>query len=101
MRVTVAGKRSPARAPPAGGIDGTTGVPRADADIDACNRNCPIPALLLRRHFRQAREGHVVRISVTDPGAAEDFRRFCKNTGDTLLAVHDMRTHVDVFVRKN
>ncbi len=101
MRVTVARKRLPTGAQLAGPIDATTGVPCANADFDAYNQICPISALLLRRHFRQARKEHVVRISVTDPGAPEDFRRFCKNTGDTLLAVHDMRSHNDVFVRKS
>jgi len=101
MRAKVAHARLPARGPAAERSDDAAGAPRADAAIDARNRNCPIPALLLRKHFRQAFKGQVVCISVTDPGAPEEIRRFCRNTGDTPLTRRDMRTHVDLFVRKS
>ena len=94
-------KRLPTQGPVAGRVVDVAGAPRADAAIDARNRNCPFPALLLRKHFKQAPAGHVVRISVTDPGAPQDIRRFCKSTGETLFALHDMHTHVDLFVRKS
>jgi tRNA 2-thiouridine synthesizing protein A len=53
--------------------------------LDAKGLKCPLPVLKARKAMREVREGGVLRVLATDPGAVKDFEHFCKTTGHQLL----------------
>ncbi len=56
-------------------------------DIDACGLQCPGPILKLKSGIDQVNHGDVIKVSSNDPGFVHDIPAWCRNTGNTLLAV--------------
>jgi tRNA 2-thiouridine synthesizing protein A len=57
----------------------------ADKILDARNLTCPLPILKAKKALGEVAVGGTLEVLATDPGAVEDFRAFCKSTGNTLL----------------
>jgi tRNA 2-thiouridine synthesizing protein A len=57
----------------------------ADKTLDARNLTCPLPILKAKKALTEVAVGGTLEVLATDPGAVEDFKAFCKSTGNTLL----------------
>lgn len=69
-------------------------MPDFDQELDTCGLNCPMPILKARKALAKMRQGQVLHIISTDPGAVKDFEAFARQTGDELL---ETRTEDDKF----
>ena len=59
---------------------------QADRELHARGLNCPLPILRTKKVLSEMQSGQVVRILATDPGAAQDFAAFARQTGNELLS---------------
>ncbi|WP_277542249.1 sulfurtransferase TusA family protein [Polynucleobacter sphagniphilus] len=57
-----------------------------NAEVDAIGMNCPLPILRTKKALATMQTGEVLKVKVTDAGAAHDFPAFAKQTGNELLA---------------
>lgn len=57
----------------------------ADKTLDVQGLSCPLPILRAKKALAAMNAGEVLRVVATDPGAWNDFRYFCDNTGHILL----------------
>lgn len=57
-----------------------------DIELDARHLACPLPVLRTQRTLLHMQSGQVLRVVATDPGAANDFSEFCRQTGNELLS---------------
>ncbi len=71
-----------------------------DASVDARNLNCPLPILRCKKALNALNPAQTLKIQATDPGAKKDFETFCKQTGHTLLALHDEEGVFTFWIRK-
>jgi tRNA 2-thiouridine synthesizing protein A len=60
-----------------------------DQELDASGLDCPLPILRTKKALSSMDTGQVLHVITTDPGAAKDFRVFCKQTGNELLEFHE------------
>ncbi|WP_284124794.1 sulfurtransferase TusA family protein [Parerythrobacter aestuarii] len=54
--------------------------------LDARGLNCPMPILKTKQTLAQMNDGEVLEVLATDPGSVEDFRAFCRATGNQLIS---------------
>ncbi|MGI9344717.1 MAG: sulfurtransferase TusA family protein [Gammaproteobacteria bacterium] len=54
-------------------------------EVDARNKACPMPLLLLRQALSQVSEGNAVRLLATDPGAQRDIPIFAEQCGHEVV----------------
>jgi tRNA 2-thiouridine synthesizing protein A len=59
--------------------------------IDAQFQKSPLPVLRAARVLRGMAAGEKLRVLATDPGAAADFREFCKKSGHVLIAAGETK----------
>ena len=57
----------------------------ADKKLDARGLNCPLPILRAKRALNDMTSSEALYIVATDPGSAEDFEVFARQTGNELL----------------
>ena len=57
----------------------------ADVLLDTKGANCPLPILRARKALKDMQSGATLEVLSTDPGSVEDFKAFCRTTGDELL----------------
>ena len=57
----------------------------ADVTLDAKGLNCPLPILRAKKAIKGMSSGQVLAVEATDPGSANDFEAFCKQTGDEMI----------------
>jgi tRNA 2-thiouridine synthesizing protein A len=69
-----------------------------DRELDACGLNCPLPILRAKKALSEMASGQTLRITATDPGSADDFQSFAKQTGNLLLAQSEGANGVYGFV---
>lgn len=62
------------------------GPPLPDTEVDARGLKCPLPILRAKKALAALASGQIVSVVTTDPHAADDFRAFCEQTGNALLA---------------
>lgn len=60
-------------------------MPAADKTLDVKGLTCPLPVLKAKKAMREVRQGGTLEVLATDPGSVEDFRVFCKTTGNTMV----------------
>lgn len=68
--------------------------------IDVCGQKCPMPILRTKKALAEMASGEVLEVLVTDPAAREDFAAFARQTGHTLLGVHDAIGHWAIVLRR-
>lgn len=61
------------------------GNPEADLVIDLTGLKCPLPVLRTRTALASMREGQVLKVLATDPGALRDIPAFAQMSGHELL----------------
>lgn len=57
----------------------------ADKTLDVQGLSCPLPILRAKKALAGMQGGQVLMVLATDPGAWNDFKYFCDNTGHALL----------------
>ncbi len=65
--------------------DITAGYAAQTMRLNACGLSCPGPIMQVYKAMRDMKEGHVLEITVTDPGFMYDIRQWCDSTGNTLI----------------
>ena len=53
--------------------------------LDLSGLQCPMPILKTKKALTGMLKGDIVEVLATDPGAVEDFKVFCTQSGNTLL----------------
>ncbi len=71
-----------------------------DKEIDTRGLNCPLPVLRAKKALAEIASGHVLKIVATDPGSIRDFKAFCKQTGNELLAQETVNGEFIHFLRR-
>lgn len=66
--------------------------------LDARGLICPLPVLKARKVLLGLARGDILRVTVTDATAPEDFALFCRESGHVLQAVHEQGNTIDVVV---
>ncbi|RCS56511.1 sulfurtransferase TusA family protein [Parvibium lacunae] len=54
--------------------------------LDTSGLQCPLPILRTKKALAPMLSGEILKVIATDPGAADDFPAFAKQTGNALLA---------------
>ena len=57
----------------------------ADKTLDTQGLNCPLPILKVKKAISEIPVGGTLEVLATDPGAAEDFEAFCRQTKNELV----------------
>jgi TusA-related sulfurtransferase len=71
-----------------------------DKEIDTRGLNCPLPVLRAKKALAEIASGQVLKIVATDPGSIRDFKAFCKQTGNELLAQETVNGEFIHFLRR-
>ena len=53
--------------------------------LDMKGFNCPIPVVKTAQAMKALRQGDVLEVLATDPGAVPDFNAWSKSTGNELI----------------
>jgi len=69
-------------------------------ELDARGLNCPLPILRTKKALTDMRQGEILRILATDPGAVKDFQAFSRQTGNALLASETVNNEFIFFLQK-
>ena len=59
----------------------------AQEEIDLRGLKCPLPALMTRKHLREAAPGMEIRVVTDDPMAPIDVPHMCRQEGYEVVAV--------------
>lgn len=66
--------------------------------LDARGLICPLPVLKARKALLGLSPGDILRVTVTDATAPEDFALFCQESGHVLQSVREQGNVIDVVV---
>ena len=69
-------------------------------ELDARGLNCPLPILRTKKALTDMKQGEVLRILATDPGAVKDFQAFSRQTGNALLGSETLNDEFVFFLKK-
>lgn len=75
-------------------------LPAFEHEVDASGLTCPLPILRAKKALAQMESGQVLRVTTTDPKASRDFQAFAKQSGNGLLAQHEIDGAVLHFLRR-
>lgn len=53
--------------------------------LDLKGLSCPLPIVKTAKAMKGLSSGDVVEVFATDPGSTQDFRAWCRSTGNALL----------------
>ncbi len=65
-----------------------------DLEVDASGLKCPLPILRAKKALAQLQSGQVLKVITTDTHAVRDFQAFSRQTGNALLAQHELGEQV-------
>lgn len=71
-----------------------------EKELDARGLNCPLPILRAKKALGEVGSGQVLKILSTDPGSVKDFAAFAKQTGNELIASHELNGEFTFVLRK-
>jgi tRNA 2-thiouridine synthesizing protein A len=71
-----------------------------DKELDARRLSCPLPILRTKKSLADMTSGQILKILATDTGAVQDMQAFSKQTGNDLLAHHEVDGVFVFFMRK-
>jgi tRNA 2-thiouridine synthesizing protein A len=72
---------------------------KVDLEIDTCGLNCPLPILRTKKALATLHSGQVLKVLATDPGAAQDFPLFAKQTGHLMLHTEQTSTGLVFYIQ--
>ncbi len=73
---------------------------KADHVIDTKGLNCPMPVLKTKKAIDSLKEGEILEVITTDPGARIDIPALVKRLGQELVGSREERGVVSFFIRK-
>ncbi len=73
---------------------------KVSKEVDARGQKCPVPILWAKKALSSMESGQVLRVWATDPAAVGDFRFFCQQTGNTLLAQTELNGEYTIFLKR-
>ena len=68
--------------------------------LDACGHLCPVPILMTEEKMAELKEGELLEVAFTDPGAKPDLEAWCAATGNELLSFRDEKARMFAVIRK-
>lgn len=74
---------------------------QADTEVDARGLNCPMPILRAKKGIRELQAGQIMHVIATDPGAANDFPLFCRQSGNELIESSTSNGEHHFYIRKS
>lgn len=69
-------------------------------ELDCTGLLCPLPVYKAALALKELREGDVLKLVTTDPGALEDIPAMTRQRGDTLVSVEKNDDHQVFLVQK-
>lgn len=73
---------------------------RYDKTLDACGLSCPGPLMQVKASISDMEEGHVLKVSASDPGFYEDIKAWCMRTGNDLVDLEKAKGNITAYIRK-
>lgn len=74
--------------------------PSAGHKIDCSWHLCPAPILMTEEKLGTLKEGEVLEVVYTDPGAKPDLEAWCRANGHRLLGFEEAKIKSSAFIRK-
>lgn len=71
-----------------------------DKELDARGQSCPFPIMRTKKALINMSSGQVLKIVGTDPASVEEFQKFAKKSGNTLLALDEADKVFSYFLKK-
>ncbi len=68
--------------------------------LDCSGQLCPIPIIMTEEKMAAMKNGQVLEVIFTDPGAHPDLEVWCLATGNRLLEVKKLKTSGRAYIRK-
>ena len=68
--------------------------------LDCSGQLCPVPILMTEEKIADLREGEVLEVLFTDPGARPDLLAWCKATGNECLGFQEEKLKSAAYIRK-
>lgn len=72
----------------------------ADYKLDVSGHLCPIPVLRLRRQLEKMERGATISLVATDPMTLIDVPNFCRESGQSVKAVHEENDYIMYIIEK-
>ncbi len=72
----------------------------ADRTLDATGLTCPMPVVQTKSELDELKDGEVLEILATDPGAEEDIPALASRTGNEFLGVEDRDETLALYLRR-
>lgn len=69
-------------------------------ELDCRGLTCPLPALKTKKTISRMASGDVLKVTVTDPGSADDLAAFCRRTGNEMLGQEESGGEFVFYLRK-
>ena len=73
---------------------------RFDRELDVKGLRCPLPILRAKKALAEMSSGEILRVLATDPGSAQDFEAFARQTGNQLLSQIDSGQVFEFFFQR-
>ena len=68
--------------------------------LDCSNQLCPVPILMTEERVQTMKNGDVLEVLFTDPGATEDLRAWCRMSGHEFFDLKPGKKSSRVNIRK-
>lgn len=68
--------------------------------LDLKGLSCPLPVLRANKALRAMTAGARLRVLATDPASVKDFRAYCDQTGNALVAFSEDRGTYSFVLQK-
>ncbi len=75
-------------------------APQPDLVVDTTGKFCPVPIVEIAKAMKGMKEGAVVELVATDPGAEPDVQAWCKATRNLLLGLWREGRTIRALVKK-
>lgn len=61
---------------------------------------CPGPIMQVYKAAKEAQEGDIIVVKVTDRGFAKDIQAWCKKTGNELVELKESENEIQAKIQK-
>ncbi len=73
----------------------------ADKVLDCKGLNCPMPVLKTKKALDDIKQGQVLEVISTDPGAKSDIPALLKRLGHELVKLDEQGEAITFYIKKN
>ncbi len=68
-------------------------------ELDARRLLCPLPVIRVQDRVREMKEGELLEVYCTDPGAASDIPAWCRINGHRVLELEEREGELRILIR--